>query len=128
MPTKLTLFFDATCPLCVREMRALKRQDHSNAIVLVDIFSDRFDDFPEIDVASASEQLHAYDDKGQLYTGLDVTYRAWRIVGKGYLYGFTRWPLLRPFCDWLYLRFAKHRYRISGWLTGRRRCDQCRID
>lgn len=128
MSTKLTLFYDGHCPLCVKEMTALKKHDNYDVIQLVDIFSEAFLDYPEVDQASASERLHAYDDKGQLLLGLDVTYHAWRLVGRGHWYAFTRWPVLRPICDWVYLKFARNRYTISGLLTGKKRCDSCRIE
>ncbi|GAL35482.1 cell division inhibitor [Vibrio maritimus] len=128
MPTSLTLFYDGHCPLCVKEMTALKKHDTDNVIQLVDIFSETFEDYPDIDQKAASERLHAYDENGVLWEGLDVTYQAWRLVGRGHYYAFTRWPLLRPICDWCYLKFARHRYTVSGLLTGKKRCDNCRID
>ncbi len=43
MPTSLILFYDGQCPLCVKEMTALKKHDTHNAIQLVDIFSEAFE-------------------------------------------------------------------------------------
>ncbi|MGP8308639.1 thiol-disulfide oxidoreductase DCC family protein [Vibrio sp. YIC-376] len=125
--TKLTIFFDGTCPLCAKEMRALKQQDTHQHIRTVDIYSDDFLHYPQIDAAHANTILHAIDDNGTLLLGLDVTYRAWQLVGRGWLYAPLRWSLIKPVADWLYLRFANNRYRISYWLTGRSRCstDQC---
>lgn len=128
MSTKLTLFYDGQCPLCVKEMTALKKHDSEDVIKLVDIFSDTFLDYPNIDQAAASERLHAYDKNGALLLGLDVTYQAWSLVGRGHWYAFTRWPLFRPICDWIYIKFARNRYTISGILTGKKRCDSCRIE
>ena len=128
MSTQLIVFFDGTCPLCVKEMQSLKHHDKSLAIKLIDIFSTEFEAFPNIDPKEASERLHAYDTEGKLLLGLDVTHRAWSLVGKPYLYGFTRWPLFKPICDWAYLKFARNRYQISGWLTGKKRCERCRLD
>ncbi|MGY0615102.1 thiol-disulfide oxidoreductase DCC family protein [Vibrio sp. FJH11] len=125
--TKLTIFFDGSCPLCTKEMKALKQQDTHQYIRTVDISSDDFTYYPQIDAARANTILHAIDDNGTLLLGLDVTYRAWQLVGRGWLYAPLRWSLIKPVADWLYLRFANNRYRISYWLTGRSRCstDQC---
>ncbi len=125
--TKLTIFYDGTCPLCAKEMKALTKRDTHQHIRIVDIYSEAFSDYPQIDAAKANTILHALDDYGNLLLGLDVTYRAWHLVGKGWLYAPLRWPLIRPVADWLYLRFANNRYRISYWLTGTSRCDtdQC---
>ncbi|HHJ3232622.1 DCC1-like thiol-disulfide oxidoreductase family protein [Vibrio parahaemolyticus] len=69
--TKLTIFYDGTCPLCAKEMKALRQHDHKQEINTVDIYSDAVS-------------------------------------------------------DWLYLRFAQNRYRISYWLTGTSRCNSGR--
>ncbi|MCS0402762.1 thiol-disulfide oxidoreductase DCC family protein [Vibrio diabolicus] len=125
--TKLTIFYDGTCPLCAKEMYALKLRDVKQAIKIVDIYSDDFSDYPQIDAQKANTILHALNDNNELILGLDVTHRAWQLVGRGWLYAPLRWPLLKPIADWLYLRFANNRYRVSYWLTGSSRCNsgQC---
>nr|WP_319556858.1 DUF393 domain-containing protein [uncultured Vibrio sp.] len=125
--TKLTIFYDGTCPLCAKEMRALTKHDTHQYIRSVDIYSDAFSEYPQIDAAKANTVLHALDDCGKLLFGLDVTYRAWQLVGRGWLYAPLRWSLIRPVSDWLYIKFANNRYRISYWLTGKSRCgtNQC---
>lgn len=125
--TLLTIFYDGTCPLCVKEMQALKNHDDQNAICIVDIHSESFAAYPEIDPTKASTILHGYKKDNQLILGLDVTYYAWHIVGKGWLYAPLRWPLFKPVADWAYMRFANNRYTISKWLTGKSKCSngQC---
>lgn len=126
--TKLTIFYDGFCPLCVKEMDHLKRYDNSNSIKLIDIQTSIMEQYPTIDAKEASSILHALDSQGNLILGLDVTYQAWSLVGKGWLYAPLRWKLIKPFADKAYLHFAKNRYRWSKWLTGKSRCDsgQCR--
>ncbi|MCV5638693.1 DCC1-like thiol-disulfide oxidoreductase family protein, partial [Escherichia coli] len=85
-----------------------------------------FSAYPQIDPDRANTILHALDNHGNLLLGLDVTYRAWQLVGRGWLYAPLRWQLIRPVADWLYLRFAQNRYRISYWLTGTSRCNSGR--
>ncbi len=125
--TKLTIFYDGTCPLCAKEMKALVNRDTHQLIRTVDIHSDEFSSYPQIDADKANNILHALDSNGQLYLGLDATYQAWRLVGRGWLYAPLRWPLIKPVADRLYLKFANNRYRISYWLTGKSRCGsgQC---
>lgn len=125
--TQLTVFYDGTCPLCAKEMAALLRADSKGKITTVDIYSEAFSQFPQIDPAEANRILHALDNNGNLLLGLDVTYRAWQLVGKGWLYAPLRWRLIKPLADRCYLYFANNRYRISYWLTGTARCDgkQC---
>ncbi|EGQ9713375.1 DUF393 domain-containing protein [Vibrio alginolyticus] len=121
--TKLTIFYDGTRPLCVKEMKALKQRDSKQHIKTVDIYSDTFADYPQIDPEQANTILHALNEKGELLLGLDVTHRAWQLVGRGWLYAPLRWRLVKPVADWLYLKFAKNRYRVSYWLTGTSRCN-----
>ncbi|MFV8454425.1 thiol-disulfide oxidoreductase DCC family protein [Vibrio owensii] len=121
--TKLTVFYDGTCPLCAKEMKALKQRDAKQHIITVDIYSEAFAAYPQIDPEQANTILHALNDKGELLLGLDVTHRAWQLVGRGWLYAPLRWRAVKPVADWLYLKFAKNRYRVSYWLTGTSRCN-----
>ena len=122
--TVLTVFYDGTCPLCAKEMAALTKSDTKNQIQTIDIYSEAFSDYPQIDAEAANTILHALDEKGKLLLGLDVTYQAWKLVGKGWLYAPLRWAIFKPMADWCYLRFAKNRYKVSFWLTGQSRCDR----
>ena len=121
--TKLTVFYDGTCPLCAKEMNALKQRDTKQKIKTVDIYSDAFADYPQIDSEQANTILHALNEKDELLLGLDVTHRAWQLVGRGWLYAPLRWRIIKPVADWLYLKFASNRYRVSYLLTGRSRCN-----
>ena len=125
--TKLTIFYDGRCPLCVMEMSKLSLHDHDRALKLVDIQQPEIESYPSIDPLKASQILHAIDDQQTLLLGLDVTYRAWTLVGKGWIYAPLRWPGIRLFADSIYIRFARNRYRWSKWLTGKSYCDngQC---
>lgn len=110
----MIIFFDGNCPLCFKEMRALKRHDQKNTIHLVDLHdSEAMLQFPEIDKARALRVLHGIDND-QLFLGLDVTVRAWSIVGKHRWLRMTRLPLIRLISDRFYLLFAKHRMKISA--------------
>ncbi|MDG2855625.1 DUF393 domain-containing protein, partial [Vibrio parahaemolyticus] len=77
--TKLIIFYDGTCPLCAKEMKALKQRDAKQQIKTVDIYSDAFSDYPQIDPEQANTILHALNEKGELLLGLDVTHRAWQL-------------------------------------------------
>ncbi|MGR5232698.1 thiol-disulfide oxidoreductase DCC family protein [Vibrio rotiferianus] len=121
--TKLTVFYDGTCPLCAKEMEALKQRDAEQQIKIINIYSDAFADYPQFDPEQANTILHALNQKGELLLGLDVTHRAWQLVGRGWLYAPLRWRVVKPVADWLYLKFAKNRYRVSYLLTGKSRCN-----
>ena len=72
----ITLFYDAQCPLCVAEMRKLKKADLRDEVQLVDIHdSQTMAAYPQVQFSAANRILHAVDEQGQLYLGLDATVR-----------------------------------------------------
>ena len=125
--THLVIFYDSYCPLCMAEMRHLHKRNTNGKLDFVDINDETFaDNYPQFNHAELNARIHGLANKQQVITGLDVTYHAWRLVGMGWLYAPLRWRIFRPIADWFYIKFAKHRYRISYWLTGKARCDTCR--
>ncbi|GAB3003271.1 thiol-disulfide oxidoreductase DCC family protein [Psychrosphaera aestuarii] len=125
---KFLLFYDGCCPLCVAEMSKLAKVDHNKKIEFINTQnSSQMELYPQVDVAQANKILHAIDQSGRLLLGLDVTYKAWEIVGKGWLFKPLTWRWLRFFADPIYLWFAKNRYSISAFLTGNARCESCQI-
>lgn len=131
MTTRLTLFYDGYCPLCVAEMNKLKQYDSNAWLDFVDIQSPLFgESYPDMNWQQLNDRIHGMLPDGRLLSGLDVTYLAWKLVGKGWVYAPLRWPVLAWFADAAYGVFAKHRYRISFLLTGKKRltapvCDTC---
>lgn len=129
---KLRLFYDGYCPLCVAEMNKLKIYDKDNNLVFEDIQLPDFKlRFPELTWQDLNDRIHGQLDDGTLISGLDVTYLAWKHVGKGWVYAPLRWPVIRFFADAFYVLFARNRYTISYLLTGKKRsttCSSCSID
>lgn len=119
----LTIFYDGTCPLCEIEINHLKKRNHAGVLCFEDIMAADFRHrFPELNWDELNERIHARYADGRLITGLDVTHAAWSAVGVKWLYAPLRWPLIKWFADKFYLVFARHRYRIAFWLTGRKPC------
>ncbi|QYK48413.1 MAG: DUF393 domain-containing protein [Phycisphaeraceae bacterium] len=109
----LTLLIDGGCSLCAREVRLLKRLDRGRGILAFeDISGPHF-------VASdwgvtheeAMAQMHAYTSDGDKVIGMEVFRRAYALVGWGWLWAPTGWPILRPAFDALYRLFARNRVR-----------------
>lgn len=123
---KLTIFYDGFCPLCMWEMQKLKDLNRNQQLAFVDIQHPDFARlYPQLDWQALNNRIHALREDGSVVTGLDVTYLAWKAVGKGWVYAPLRWPVLRWFADFGYTLFARHRYRISYLLTGKKRCTSC---
>lgn len=124
--SELTIYYDGLCPLCAIEMRQLHAKDSHGAIFLVDLNAEDFSKkYPHIDPVLASNMLHGESSDGSLLLGLDVTARAWQLVGHHRWVAALRWPVIKPVADIGYLFFAKHRHRISALLTGKKRCESC---
>ena len=120
----LTVFYDGSCPLCMREMQSLRRYDREQRLSLVDLRDrERLRHWPQIDRDAAMAILHAVRDDGSLVTGLDVTAEAWSLVGRHRWLKILRLPGIRVLADVAYRGFARHRYRLSGLLTGKQVCD-----
>lgn len=120
----LTIFYDGLCPLCAKEMNYLKRNNKNGALKFVDITHEDFSKYyPELDFKALNERIHAMQDNGKMLIGLDALHKAWQLIGKGWLYAPSRLPVIRWIADRVYVMFARHRYRISYWLTGEKRCD-----
>ena len=125
---QLTIFYDGFCPLCLAEMTRLKAMDTKQVLAFVDIqHSDFPTAYPELDWQALNARTHGIKANGELINGLDVTYLAWSLVGKGWVYAPLRWPILRWFADKLYNLFARYRYNISYLFTGQKRCQPCAI-
>ncbi len=123
---KLTLFFDSYCPLCAAEMKMLQDFDLEGKLIFEDIHAKDFElRYPKIDPVKADKILHGLYEDGSMIYGLDVTYQAWRTVGRKPWLALLRWPIIRWFADIAYRFFAQNRYSISWILTGQKRCSAC---
>ena len=126
---ELTIFYDGACPLCLKEMQHLHRADRLEKIRFEDINCKQFQThYPAVDKHSANRILHGMLADGSIILGLDVTCKAWGLVGKGRWISYLRWPLIKQISDLVYLVFARYRYPISRWITGQQRCDSCTLD
>lgn len=131
---KMIIFYDGSCPLCVAEMKQLRQLNTYQKLQFEDILLPDFNyRFPDISKEKASRILHGLlttqtGNEQQLLLGLDVTYKAWNLVGKKKWLKLLRLPVIHIIADKAYLFFAKNRYRISYLLTGKSRCSSCSID
>ena len=113
----LTIFYDSQCPLCATEMQHLKKFDKDHQISLVDLHQNEFQSlYPEINFNHAMKILHG-DYQGKKLLGLEVTHRAWTIVGKGFWVAPLNWPIIKTVSHWCYLLLARYRHQISACMA-----------
>ena len=116
---KLTIFYDGNCPLCSLEMQKLKRFDKDDRIVLVNLHQDNFHtSYTYIEFDKAMAILHG-QYQGKILLGLDVTHRAWTLVGRGALVAPLQFPIIKQLAHGGYLLLAKYRLPISNFLHKR---------
>lgn len=105
--SEVTVWFDASCPLCLREIALMQRLDSRNAIYFVDV-ADPATTCP-IDRRTLLARFHA-EENGKMLSGAAAFGAMWRAI-----------PLLRPlgqlaqnrhalrFLEWLYIKFLSVR-------------------
>lgn len=119
MSREVEVFYDGECPLCVREIRLLRRLDRRGRIGFVDIAEPGFDPSPlGVDHATLMAKIYGRLPDGTLVTGVEVFRRLYAAVGFGPLVQLSRLPGVSHALDASYRWFAKNRLRLTG------RCDR----
>lgn len=117
-PYDVEVFYDGGCPLCLREIRMLKRWDRHQKIRFTDIDAAGFQ--PEELGKSMSELMAEIQGRlpdGTWIQGVEVFRRLYTAVGFGPLVALTRLPLVSQTMDLGYRWFAKNRLRLTGRCT-----------
>lgn len=125
----LTIYYDASCPLCRKEMHTLRDHDAHGTLHLVDCSAAGFQD-ADVDRAGFETPelmalIHARDADGHWFIGVDVFVLAYRAVGIEAIAGLWSNRFLRPIWDRVYPWVARHRMGLSkigfttafGWLV-----------
>ncbi len=113
----LTLLYDGGCPLCRREVSFLRRRDAGrDLLAFVDIDDPAYD--PDLHAGigyrEAMGSIHAIDADGTVLRDVEVFRRAYELIGLGWIYAPTRWPLLRPLAEGAYSLWARLRLQATG--------------
>ncbi|WP_422344994.1 thiol-disulfide oxidoreductase DCC family protein [Parasphingorhabdus sp.] len=115
--TKVTVWYDGDCPLCIREIALMRRLDRGKMISFVDLT--RFEAPCPVDRQLMMDRFHA-SENGELYSGAAAFAAMWRAI-----------PLLRPLGlaarrSWVlnlieraYLLFLRFRPRLQKLAGGR---------
>jgi len=113
----LTVFYDASCPMCAEEMLALKERDRGARLELVDCSAPDFDQDvlagTDITRTDLMNRMHARDAHGRWLVALDAIEAAYRAAGLERAARFWGARGLRPFLDPLYAWVARRRQAWS---------------
>jgi len=113
----LTIFYDASCPMCASEMHILKGRDRTGRLQLVDCSAADFDDTVLAGTSIRREDLmtliHARDAHGRWLVGTDVFEIAYAAADLTFIAGVWSSRLLRPVLVRAYPWIARHRQTLS---------------
>ncbi|WP_241434303.1 thiol-disulfide oxidoreductase DCC family protein [Prochlorococcus marinus] len=112
----MTLLFDGGCPLCQREISFISSRDKLNNISFVDIDAPDYDSglYCGISYREAMGRIHGITDKGDIVKDVQAFREAYSLVGLGWFYAPTSWPLLRPLFDKFYEIWSHWRFNVTG--------------
>ncbi len=116
-PWKIKLLYDGQCPLCLREVNFLQKRDAGRGLItFVDIsdFNYRPEEHGNISFEAAMGRIHALLPDGTIIQNLEVFYRIYQVLGLGWIYAPTRWPLIGPIMNKLYEIWAHWRLPLTG--------------
>jgi predicted DCC family thiol-disulfide oxidoreductase YuxK len=113
----LTVYYDASCPVCASEMHALKSRDPDGLLILADCSAEAFDE-QRCEREGVTRQMmlariHARDASGRWSSGVDVFETVYRVAGFARLARLLASRRLRPLLERLYPWIAANRYRLS---------------
>ena len=95
----------------------LKRQDRGRGLVkFTDIADEGYSaaDHGGVDYATAMGRLHAVLADGTVIRNVEVLRRVYQVLGAGWIYTPTTWPILGPCADWAYSLWARWRLALTG--------------
>jgi predicted DCC family thiol-disulfide oxidoreductase YuxK len=109
------VFYDGACPLCMREIRMLRRRDRRARIRFTDIAAEAFD-APAVGLSweTLMNRIHGRLPDGTVIEGVEVFRRLYAAVGFRSLVALTRLPGVSHLLDLCYRLFAKNRLRLTG--------------
>ena len=107
-----TLFYDAHCPLCRREVAMLQRLARPT-LAFQDIHTATAEPLPSKEQLLMS--LHLQRDSGEMVTGLAANVAVWQHTRFGALWRLLMLPGIRAVAERAYSYWAKRRYaRLYG--------------
>ncbi|MGH7778356.1 MAG: thiol-disulfide oxidoreductase DCC family protein [Candidatus Binataceae bacterium] len=113
-PGKLAILYDGSCELCRTSIDSVRHFDNSGLIEPLDLHNpEARAQFPDLKMEALLEELHAVDDRGQIYRGARAINEVLRMQNG--LRGLLAYLWYVPGYAWLadrqYKRIAASRYQ-----------------
>lgn len=115
--SQLTLLYDGDCPLCMKEVRMLRRRsdERGGRLTFVDIADNDFDETSYgVNYEMAMGRIHAVRRDGDVISGVRVFREAYEAVGLGWVYALTKFPPVLWFVERVYDVWAARRLQFTG--------------
>lgn len=110
----LRVFFDGSCSVCAREIEIYRSRDRDGKLRCIDISAPDFE--PErygIAREDFMDQLHAIDEQGTVYRGVESFWAIWQAFPSSTIFGLLgriiSLPLVNPLARVCYRGFARIR-------------------
>ncbi len=118
MPTTphfpLRIFYDGSCSVCAREIEQYRSQDQKGRLICIDITAPGFE--PQqygIALQEFMYQLHAIDQRGTVYRGVESFWAIWQAFPASTIYGLLgtiiQLPVISSVARLCYKGFARVR-------------------
>lgn len=128
--------FDGQCGLCSRSARLISDRDRSRRIERLDLRDPlAAERFPDLSLEAVRALMHAVDQEGRVYVGLDAVLRVFDELPRwSALAWLLRWPGVHALAGVAYRIFARHRLWFNRFLpappSGTPVCegDACAVD
>lgn len=114
---QIALLYDSECPLCMREVNFLQRQDNGRGLVhFVDIAADNYNpaDYGNVTFAAAMERIHGVLPDGTVLQNVAVFRYVYDVLGLGWVYAITKVPMIGRMVDLIYGVWARYRLKLTG--------------
>lgn len=114
---KIKLLYDGACPLCLREVNFLRKKDAGRGLVeFVDIAEASYNpnDHSGISFETAMGRIHAVRADGTVINNVEVFRQIYAVLGMGWLYAPTGWPIVGALVDKVYDWWADRRLQLTG--------------
>ncbi|MFB2917632.1 thiol-disulfide oxidoreductase DCC family protein [Aerosakkonema funiforme] len=114
---QIELLYDGECPLCLREVNFLQKRDAGRGLVkFTDIADSSYtpEEHGGVDFETAMGRIHAVLPDGTVIKNVEVFRRVYEILGMGWIYAATGWPIIGAIVDRLYEIWADWRLKLTG--------------
>lgn len=114
----MTIYYDASCPLCNAEINNLKQRSTDGRLAFVDISAPGFASLPPgVTLAQMMALIHARKADGSVISGMEVFRLAYGAAGIGWVAGALSVPVIGAVAQRLYPWIARNRQRFPRFLV-----------